>query len=148
MTPSGAVGQQGADGNLLLAEDTLGGSGEMERAGWYDGGKEGRYLFAWNQIDICRYLFEGKQGQEHRRWIQTVLPERKVQKGREMEQQSMCVVEVKRASDRNKILKLVIKGLLLNVVSAYTPQVDCQDTKRNSGVSWMKWKRVYRGWRW
>lgn len=46
MTPSGAVGQQGADGNLLLAEDTLGGSGEMERAGRYDGGKEGRYLFA------------------------------------------------------------------------------------------------------
>lgn len=52
-----------------------------------------------------------------------------VQKGREMEQQSMCIVEVKRASDRIKILKLVIKGLLLNVVSAYTPQVDCQNTK-------------------
>lgn len=28
--------------------------------------------------------------------------------------------------DRIKILKLVIKELLLNVVSAYTPQVDCQ----------------------
>lgn len=38
----------------------------------------------------------------------------------------MCIVEVKRASDRIEILKLVIKGLLLNVVSAYIPQVDCQ----------------------
>ncbi|MDM5112197.1 hypothetical protein, partial [Aeromonas caviae] len=36
------------------------------------------------------------------------------------------VVEIKRVSDRIMSLKLEIEGVMLNVVSAYAPQVGCQ----------------------
>ncbi|KAK3521554.1 hypothetical protein QTP70_013074 [Hemibagrus guttatus] len=36
------------------------------------------------------------------------------------------VLEVKRASDRVKSLKLEIEGVMLNVVSGYAPQVGCE----------------------
>lgn len=49
------------------------------------------------------------------------------------------VVEEIRMSERIMSLKLGIKGVMLNSVSAYAPQVGCQKRERNSGVCWMKW---------
>ena len=37
------------------------------------------------------------------------------------------LVEVKRTSDRQIILKLEVDGILINIVSAYAPQVGCSE---------------------
>lgn len=49
------------------------------------------------------------------------------------------VVEVKRVPDRIMKLKLDVEGVMLNVVSEFSPQVGCQlEKKRNSAVSLIK----------
>ncbi|KAI5621014.1 separin isoform X1 [Silurus asotus] len=42
------------------------------------------------------------------------------------EEYSKSVVEVKRVSDRVMIVKLEVEGMMINVISAYAPQVDCE----------------------
>ncbi|KAI5620344.1 hypothetical protein C0J50_20114 [Silurus asotus] len=42
------------------------------------------------------------------------------------EDYSKRVVEVKRVSDRVLIVKLEVEGLMINVISAYAPQVGCE----------------------
>ncbi|KAI5103065.1 hypothetical protein C0J45_6646 [Silurus meridionalis] len=43
---------------------------------------------------------------------------------------SKCVVEVKRVSDRVMNVKLEVEGLMINVISAYAPQVGCEMEKK------------------
>ncbi|KAI5624278.1 hypothetical protein C0J50_16171 [Silurus asotus] len=42
------------------------------------------------------------------------------------EENSKCVVEVKRVSDRVMNVKLEVEGLMTNIISAYAPQVGCE----------------------
>ncbi|KAF7702094.1 hypothetical protein C0J45_9471 [Silurus meridionalis] len=42
------------------------------------------------------------------------------------EEYSKSVVEVKRVSDRVMNMKLEVEGVMINVISAYTPQVGCE----------------------
>ncbi|KAI5106538.1 hypothetical protein C0J45_4235 [Silurus meridionalis] len=42
------------------------------------------------------------------------------------EEYSKSVVEVKRVSDRVMIVKLEVEGVMINVISAYAPQVGCE----------------------
>ncbi|KAI5609347.1 protein kinase C-binding protein NELL2-like [Silurus asotus] len=42
------------------------------------------------------------------------------------EEYSKSVVEVKRVSDRVMIVKVEVEGMMINVISAYAPQVDCE----------------------
>ncbi|KAF7707519.1 hypothetical protein HF521_018737 [Silurus meridionalis] len=42
------------------------------------------------------------------------------------EEYSKSVVEVKRVSDRVMIVKLEVEGMMINVISAYAPQVGCE----------------------
>ncbi|KAI5095122.1 hypothetical protein C0J45_15197 [Silurus meridionalis] len=42
------------------------------------------------------------------------------------EEYSKCVVEVKRVSDRVMYVKLEVEGMMINVISAYAPQVGCE----------------------
>ncbi|KAI5607533.1 hypothetical protein C0J50_1844 [Silurus asotus] len=43
---------------------------------------------------------------------------------------SKCVVEVKRVSDRVMKVKLEVEGVMINVISAYAPQVGCEMEKK------------------
>ncbi|KAI5611439.1 hypothetical protein C0J50_9221 [Silurus asotus] len=42
------------------------------------------------------------------------------------EEYSKSVVEVKRVSDRVMIVKVEVEGMMINVISVYAPQVDCE----------------------
>ena len=42
------------------------------------------------------------------------------------EEYAKCVVEVKRVSDRIMMVNLVFEGVMINVISAYAPQVGCE----------------------
>ncbi|KAI5109468.1 hypothetical protein C0J45_0865 [Silurus meridionalis] len=42
------------------------------------------------------------------------------------EEYSKSVVEVKRVSDRVINVKLEVKGMMINVISAFSPQVGCE----------------------
>ncbi|KAF7690584.1 hypothetical protein HF521_012388 [Silurus meridionalis] len=42
------------------------------------------------------------------------------------EEYSKSVVEVKRVSDRVMIVKVEVEGMMINVISAYAPQVGCE----------------------
>ncbi|KAI5615281.1 hypothetical protein C0J50_10881, partial [Silurus asotus] len=42
------------------------------------------------------------------------------------EEYSKSVVEVKRVSDRLMIVKVEVEGMMINVISAYAPQVGCE----------------------
>ncbi|XP_071680063.1 uncharacterized protein [Lolium perenne] len=56
------------------------------------------------------------------------------------------VVDVKRQGDRMILVKLVVGDLVLNVISAYAPQVGHNEsTKRELRKAWRTWIRVQRG---
>ncbi|KAI5617286.1 hypothetical protein C0J50_23231 [Silurus asotus] len=48
------------------------------------------------------------------------------------EEYSKSVVEVKRVSDRVMIVKLEFEGVMINVISAYAPQVGCEMEKKET----------------
>ena len=48
-----------------------------------------------------------------------------------MEEVAEIVLEVKRVSDRPMAVKLEVKGSILNIVSAYAPQVNSSMDKKN-----------------
>ena len=54
------------------------------------------------------------------------------------EELAKSVLEVKRVSDRLMAMKLEIKGLILNIVSAYAPQVNnSMEEKNDFWETWM-----------
>ena len=55
------------------------------------------------------------------------------------------VLEVKKKSDRMMSVKMEIEGVMVNVISAYAPQVGCELEEKErfmNELTWMKWWRV------
>ncbi|KAI5625340.1 hypothetical protein C0J50_15199 [Silurus asotus] len=50
------------------------------------------------------------------------------------EEYSKSVVEVKRVSDRVMIVKVEVEGMMINVISAYAPQVGCEGNRGDEEV--------------
>ncbi|KAI5611687.1 hypothetical protein C0J50_1328 [Silurus asotus] len=51
------------------------------------------------------------------------------------EEYSKSVVEVKRVSDRVMKVKLEVEGVMINVISAYAPQVGCETKEKEKFCS-------------
>ncbi|KAF7693242.1 hypothetical protein C0J45_16617 [Silurus meridionalis] len=56
------------------------------------------------------------------------------------EKYSKSVVEVKRVSDRRMSVKLVVKGVMINVISAYAPQVGSE--LEDNEIFWSKLDKI------
>ncbi|KAI5606596.1 hypothetical protein C0J50_2095 [Silurus asotus] len=59
------------------------------------------------------------------------------------EEYSKSVVEVKRVSDRVMIVKVEVEGMIINVISAYAPQVGCEMEERER--FWSEFDKVVEG---
>ena len=100
-----------------------------KRAGRYDGAKECRQIVltetkwkgskARNIGGGCKIFYNGADGRKN--GIEIVLREKLAE----------SVLEVKRVSDRLMAMKLEVKGSILNIVSAYAPQVNNSMEKNN-----------------
>ena len=109
----------------------------MERAGRRDGEKECRYTVSTgNKV-------EKEKSEEHLRWLKLFYngAERKGN-GIEIvmrEELVKSVLEARRVSDRLMAMRMKVKGSILNIVSAYAPQVNNKRWRKKTifGKTWM-----------